>query len=295
MSTVLVTGATGTVGRHVVRLLHDRGVDVRALVRERRSATEVLGRDVSLALGDFADEASLRAALRGVDRVYLACGNAPRQREWESSVIDAAAAEGVRFLVKLSAFGAAHGSPVPFLDTHARVEEHLRASGLAHRVVRPTFLMSNLLASHDVVRATGRLFLPAAGARVAMVDPRDVAAVATALLTGEVAGEEEALWVSGPQALTFDDVAAHLSAVLDQPVGFVPVPDDAARDQLIATGAEPWFVDGVIAQFGLLREGAQATVSDAVDRVSGRPPGSVADFLRAALAPAAPRAVAAAG
>jgi uncharacterized protein YbjT (DUF2867 family) len=275
--TILITGATGTVGRHLVRLLDERGVAVRALVRDRDRAADLLGPGVDLAVGDLADRASLTSALDGVSAVYLACANHPLQVAWETALIDAAAASGVRRIVKLSAIDAAIGSPVAFADAHGRIEEHLRASGVDHVLLKPAFLMTNLLAAADGLRQASAIFLPAEGAKIAMIDPRDVAEVAAIALTGRVSRE---LALTGPAAVTFDDVAEQLSAVTARPVGFVPVPDDAAVAQLIGAGVPEWFATNVVTQFGLLRHGTQAEARDTVRRILGREPRSVAEFVR---------------
>src|SRR5918998_1074413 len=183
MKKVLVTGATGNVGSRVVGKLRDLGVPVRAFARDAGQAAAVLGDGVEVAVGDFADAASVRRALDGVEGVFLACANVPSQVEHETTVIDAAAGAGVRRVVKLSAFGAEVGSPVAFWDWHGRVEDHLRASGVPAVVLRPTFFMTNLLGAAEQVRHEGALFAPAGGARVAMIDPADVAAVAAVALT----------------------------------------------------------------------------------------------------------------
>jgi uncharacterized protein YbjT (DUF2867 family) len=274
MPTILAIGATGTVGRHLVPQLVDRGLPVRALVRNRAAD---LPAAVDRMIGDLADPGTLGPALDGVDAVYLACGNHPAQVTWETAVIDAAAAAGVRRIVKLSALDAAIGSPVAFADAHGRIEAHLQASGIEHVLLRPAFLMSNLLAAADGVRQAGAIFLPAAGAKIAMVDPRDVAAVAAVALTAPVARE---LPLTGPAVVTFDDVAAELSEIMGRRVGFVPVPDDAAVGQLVATGAPEWFATNLVTQFGLLRQGSQAQARDTVHAVLGREPRSVGTFLR---------------
>jgi uncharacterized protein YbjT (DUF2867 family) len=276
---VLVTGATGSVGRHVVAELRRRGAPVRALVRDRARAADVLGPDVELAVGDFADPASLRAALPGVERVYLSCGNHPAQAAWETAMVDAAAAAGVSRIVKLSALDARIGSPVAFADAHGRIEEHLRASGVPHVLLKPTFAMTNLFAAADGIRQAGAIFLPGAGAEVAMIDPRDVAEVAAVALTTD-GHDGRAYELTGPAALTFDDVAAQLAAVLDRPVGFVAVPDGAALGQLVEAGVPEWYARNVVAQFGLLRRGTQAGVRDVVRVLTGHEPRSVGEFLR---------------
>ena len=251
MNRILVTGATGSVGGHLVRLLHERGVPVRAFVRDRGAAGALLDPEIDVVVGDFGDPGSVRAALDGVQSVFLTCANHPLQVQWETTVIDAAARAGVPRVVRQSALGAELGSPVAFLDANARIDDHLRASGLDHALLKPAFKMSNLLAATDSVRRAGAIFLPGAGARIAMIDPRDVAEVATVLLAndrgraGDVGSDLDGRSheLTGPAAVTFDDVAQALSVVTRRRVGFVAVSDDAAREQLVAGGAPEWFAE----------------------------------------------------
>src|SRR4051794_32045908 len=118
--TVLVTGATGVAGSAVVHSLLERGVPVRAFVRDAATAHARLGGAVELTVGDLADHAAVRAALVGVEQLVLSCADDPRRVGWESAAIDAAAGAGVRRIVKLSSIGAAPGSPVAFWDWHGR-------------------------------------------------------------------------------------------------------------------------------------------------------------------------------
>ena len=210
---ILVTGATGTVGSQVVRELEERGRPVRAFVRDRARGAERLGDGVELAVGDFADPPSLLRAMDGADAVLLACSNQPRQVEYESAVIDAATAAGVRRLVKLSAVGAEIGSPLAFWDWHGLIEQRLREAPVPSVVLRSSYYMTNLLASADTVRAEGKLFAPAAGARVAMVDPRDVAAVAAIALV-EDGHDGQTYVLTGPESLTWAHIASDLSAYM---------------------------------------------------------------------------------
>ena len=274
MPTTLVIGATGTVGRHLVPQLVRRGLSVRALVRNPAAD---LPAGVDRAVGDLADPASLIPALDGVEAVYLACGNHPAQAAFETAAIDASAAAGVRRIVKLSTSDAAIGSPAAFADAHGQIEAHLRASGIDHVLLKPTFMMTNLLAAAEGVQHAGAIFLPGAGAKVAMIDPRDVADVAAVALT-EAVGRE--LVLTGPAVVTFDDVAAELSAITGRRIGFVPVPDDAAVGQLVASGAPEWYATNVVAVFGLLRQGVQAQTRDTVHTVLGREPRSLSAFVR---------------
>lgn len=279
MTKVLVTGATGNVGSRVVHELRGYGVPVRAIVRDPGRAAAALGEDVELASGDFADVTSVRRALEGVDGVFLACANDPRQVEYETGVIDAAAAAGVRRMVKLSACGARIGSEVAFWDWHGRIEEQLRASGVPAVVLRPSFSSTNLLAAADGVRYEGALFAPTEGARISMIDRRDVAAVAAvALTTNGLEGQTYVL--TGPEAITYGSVAEELSAATRQDIRFVAVPDEAARQALVGTGMPEFVAAQIVALFGALRRGAYDRTTDSVRALTGREPRPFADFAR---------------
>jgi len=199
MTTILVTGATGTVGSTLIPLLRARGRDVRALVRDPDRAQRISAAGAQIVQGDFGNPASLRAALDGV---FLACGNVPAQVEHECGVIDETERSGARRIVRLSARGAAEGSPVAYWHWHAMIERHLRMSSTPATVLRPRFLMTNLLGAAEGVRHQGMLFAPAADARIAMIHPGDVAAVAAVALT-ESGHDGRTYVLTGPEAMTY--------------------------------------------------------------------------------------------
>ena len=281
---IVVTGATGQAGSEVVRALAARGERVRAFVRDPGPARHKLGANVELAVGDLADPRSVRAALDGAGTLFLSCADDPRRVGWETSAIDAAVAAGVRRVVKLSAVGAAPGSPVAFWDWHGRVEEHLRASGTGWVILRSSWYMSNLLAAAAQVAAEGRLYAPAGQARVAMIDPRDVgAAAAEVLLRPGLANpghEGRTYLVTGPAAITFTEVAAGLSAAVGHRIEFTDIPGEAAEQAMIA-GGMPAFVAGQIVRiFAQLRQGADRRVTATVQALTGNAPRDVAAFAR---------------
>jgi uncharacterized protein YbjT (DUF2867 family) len=276
---ILVTGATGRAGSQVVRALLEQTHEVRAFVRDPASARDLLGGDAELAVGDFADHASVRAALNGVSDVFLSGPDDPRRVEWEKAVIDAAAAAGVRRIVKLSSIVARRGAPVAFWDWHGRIESHLRQSAIPAVVLRSSFFMSNLLQAAEPVALTGRLYAPAAGAKIAMIDPRDVGAAAAAVLT--TAGHEGRTYVlSGPEAITYGQVAAVLSAATARSVEFVALSDEEATDALIQAGLPAFGAEQVVAIFAQARSGAAEQVTATVESLTGAPPRDVAGFVR---------------
>jgi uncharacterized protein YbjT (DUF2867 family) len=272
-----VTGATGNVGSRVVRELLERGVPVRAFVRDPGKAAAQLGDHVEPAVGDFGDPGSMKAALDGVDGVFLACSNQPRQVEYETRVIDAAREMGVRRIVKLSALGAEIGSPVAFWDWHATIEHHLRASGVPFVALRPTFSMANLLASAETVRYTGKLFAPAGDAGISMVHPQDVAAVASVSLTGDV-HNGSTYTLTGPEAITFGQVAGYLRGAVGREIEYLNVPDEAALQAMTEQGVPGFVAVQIVTVFEVLRGGAQEQTIDTVRALTGHESRSFAEF-----------------
>jgi uncharacterized protein YbjT (DUF2867 family) len=284
---ILVTGATGIAGSEVVRALTARGAPVRAFVRDAGRARERLGDGVELATGDLADGESLRAALAGAGAVVLSCADDPRRVEWEKAAVDAAAEAGVQRIVRLSTVTASRGAPVAFWDWHAQVEEYLRESGVPAVILRSSFYMSNVLLAAGQVASEGRIAAPVGGARIAMVDPRDVGACAAAVLAGE--GHDGTTYaLTGPEAITYEQVAADLSVATGREIQFVDVPAEAAREGMLAAGMPPFVADQVVAIFEQLRQGAAEHTSDDVRTLTGRRPRSFADFARAHAALFAP-------
>jgi uncharacterized protein YbjT (DUF2867 family) len=289
MTRILVTGATGNVGTHLVRSLRtpDRAL-VRALVRDPAAAGRRLG-DVELAVGDFDDPGSLRRALDGVDRVYLTAADGPRKVAQETALIDAAAAAGVRRIVKLSAMHADPASPLPAFRWHGQVEAHLRGSGVPWVVLRPAFFMTNLLMVAEGVAHTGTLYAPTAGRGTAMIDLRDVADAAAAVLTAD--GHDGRVYeLTGPAAVTFTEVAAAISAATGRPVGFADLTEEQARPRFAGAGLPDWLAQQLAGVFGHIREGRFERTTGHVAAITGRPPRDVAAFVRdhaAAFTPAA--------
>lgn len=278
MKTILVTGATGTIGRHVVPALAHHGHRPLAFGRDpqRLAATHP---GIQARVGDFGDPETLRAAMTGVDSVFLASPNTPDQVQHECAVIDAAAACGVRRIVKLSARGADETSPVAFWQWHAAIESHLKRSGVPYVALRPGFSMANVLGHADQVRDHDILPAPALATPVAMVHPADVAEVAAHLLATDPFPTERVLELTGPQAVTFTQLAELLTDVAARPIAYAGGTDDQVRQSLDQRGVPAFVTDQILAIFDQLRTGAQAATTSAVTDVLGRPGRPVGAFL----------------
>ena len=278
--TILVTGATGTVGGFLVRKLGAAGVQARALVRGREKAEAIEKLGLEAAVGDLSRPETLGPALAGVEKVFLLSAPEERQAELQNNLVRAAAAAGVRHIVKLSAIGV--GGELDALAigrVHRETEEEIERAGLAHTHLRPNGFMQNTFMFAQTIKAQGAFYAPFGAAKVSYVDARDVAAVAFHALT-EDGHEGKAYEITGPQALSYYDIAGELSAALGREVKYVEVPPEAARAAMVSMGMKEWIADGLMELFNFYKDGRADRVRDTVREVTGRDPISFAQFAK---------------
>ena len=275
---ILVTGATGATGVEIVRALLDLGNVPRALARDPEKAARLLGDEVEIARGDFADADSLAAACDGVEAALLLTAPTPDTVADQARFVDAAKRAGVRRVVKLSAAGSYPGAPSRFGDWHGRAERHLEASGLAWTHLRPTFFLQNLLGQAGMVKG-GTLYMPAGDGRAPFVDVRDIAAVAAHALAED--GHEGRVYdVTGPEAVSYADIAATFTRVLGREVRYVDVPPEAARKGMVDAGLPAWMADAVNELNASMKQWRLTGVTDVVRRIGRKEPVTVEQFVR---------------
>lgn len=275
---IAVIGATGTIGNELVRLLSARETTVRALSRRPAESEELPG--VEWAAFDLADRDGSAGALAGAERLFLLTGNSADMVRLQKNAIAAARAAGVRHVVKLSALGASDHSQSVIGLWHRNVERVLEESGLAWTVLRPHVFMQNLLDQSASIRDDGRIYSAAEDGRIPFVDTRDIAAVAATVLTG-ADHEGQRYVLTGPEAISYDDVAEILGRVLGREVTHVAETDDEVWTRLRRLGLPPWSAAAQIALYGYQRAGGPtAQVSDSVASLTGHAARSFERFAR---------------
>jgi uncharacterized protein YbjT (DUF2867 family) len=283
---ILVTGATGTVGRHLVPLLVGKGTPVRVLARDPGKVPPVPGQEV--VRGDLDDPASLKPAVEGVTTLFLLTAPATPALVHDEAMLDAAIAAGVGRVVRLSAIatGERTGDGNVIGAWHQQADDAARASGLAWTLLRPTTFASNTLWWADAIRAGQPVPNPTGDGAQGIVDPRDVAAAAAAVLiaaaTTSTADDHAGriYTLTGPELLSAHDQAAQLATALGRPVEVVDQSLDEARSGMLASGMPPEVVDPMIAGMGWVRAGRNAVVTGDVAALVGRPPGRFAAWAR---------------
>jgi uncharacterized protein YbjT (DUF2867 family) len=276
---ILVTGATGNNGQELVRQLTALGQKVRALVRNPAKAGNLKGPNVELATGDFDQPATLDAALQGVDKAFVLTPVAERCVEWQNAFIQAAQRAKVKHLVKFSGMGARSGIGVELLRMHGETDDRLRNSGVPFTILQPNSFHQNMLSSAGTIKAQGVFYWPMKNAQQSTVDIRDINAVAAKVFTSS-SHEGKTYVITGPEALTFQQVAEKLSAVLGRKIQYVDVPLSAAADGMRQSGMPEWDVRGVTELLSYFATGAAATVTDTVPRLLGRPAISFEQFAK---------------
>jgi uncharacterized protein YbjT (DUF2867 family) len=279
---ILVIGGRSKIGSALLGELSGRGERVRVLVRPGEPADGLAGA-AEIVPGDLADEGSLVTAMAGIEKVFLLSSPHRDAVTWHRNAIDAARRTQVRLLVRSSIIGADADSPADFISAHTASDRYLADSGLPYVIIRPNLFLQNIPESTiPSIDPSGAFYVNAGQAKISMVDTRDVAAVAAVTLTepGHTGARYE---VTGPEALSYADVAAKLTSVLGRPVTYVDAPDDAVRKALLDAGLGEWFASALVGLYQDYRRsgthGYAAQVTGTVARLTGRPARALDDLL----------------
>jgi (4-alkanoyl-5-oxo-2,5-dihydrofuran-3-yl)methyl phosphate reductase len=273
---ILVTGATGTVGREVVAQLLVAGEKVRALTRNPSRAH--LDEQVELVAGDFNQPETLAKAVEGVESIFsLAFG--PQLAIQEASLAQAGQKAGAQHIVKLSALRPGGEARSTIATWHLASERAIQNMGIAWTFVQPGAFMSNALNWRDTIKSQGKVFSNYGDGKVAYIHPRDIAAVAVHALT-EPGHEGKAYQVTGPEALRVGEVVQLLSEAVGKPIEYVPITDDATREGMQKAGLPAFLIDALLPYASFVRTGKGAEILPTVEEVIGRRPLTFADWAR---------------
>ena len=253
---ILVTGATGNTGSVLVPALRESGADVRIFVRDEAKAQPLKELGAEVVVGDLDQPETIAPAVEGVDKIYLLTWNGPTQAQQVKNVIAAAKNAANPHIVRHSMWGSEKSRIVQQGD---EVDEALKSSGLPWTILRPTFFMQNTMMAAETITSDGMLYWDVGDGKLGMIDLRDIAESALAVLTGS-GHEGKSYILTGPEAISFHDVANTFSKVLGKDVTYVNVPHEASLESMVSMGFPEWIARG----FGELMDGFSEGFADSV-------------------------------
>ena len=272
--TIAITGVTGKIGGAVATELQDLAPRLRLLVRNPSRAPRLEGQ---LAVADYSDAAASREALAGVNVLFMvSAGESPERVQQHEVFVDAAAAAGVKHIVYTSFLGAKPDATFTLARDHWYTEQHIRESGIAWTFLRDSFYLDFF---PEVVDENGVIRGPAGNGRVGAVSREDVARSATAVLRNPAPHAGCAYDMTGPQALSLNDIARIIGEVWGKQVTYQDESLEEAYASRAHYGAPGWEVDAWVSTYTAIALGELDVISDSVQSLTGRPPLSLAELL----------------
>ncbi len=272
---LLITGASGTIGRALVAQLQARGAEF-AVMSSKPGPAKVLG--------DFADPASLRRAFAGVQTLFLLFPFTLESVELARNAVEAAQAAGVKHIVRSSGAGAQAGSPIAVADLQGRIDALIEASGIPFTLLRPNGFMQNWVNFYAGQIKAGSYAAPNGDGGISVIDVRDIAEVAAAVLTHPAAHANRIYTLTGGEALTTAQQLAAIAQASGRSLRYDDVTEAQAEAGLRAWGLS----DGMVALYASLshvyKQGWAAGLSPDVERITGHAPRRFADFVAENLA-----------
>ena len=275
---ILITGATGKTGSATAKSLGEKGERFRALIRneEKKEGLESIGGEV--VIGSIENTDVVNQSMQGVKTVLVLLPNSESQLALEKQLVDSAKQAGVERIVKMSSIEATPDATSPIPKLHLESEEYIKQSGLAWTMIKPNFYMQNLLASAGTIKDQGKIFLPMGEGKTGMIDTTDVGKVIAKVLS-EAGHESMNHEITGPEILSFYEVAEIFSRALGKQVDYVDVPMDAYKETLGQFLTNQWHLDAVIDLFKGIAEGGIEDKTNTFNELTGETPKSLSQFL----------------
>jgi len=271
---ILVTGATGTVGSEVVKQLSSAEQKVRAAVHSAtRFSSKGKLKGIELTEIDYNNPETLGEAFKGTNKLFLLTPSSPKAAELATNLVNEAKKAGIRHIVKQSVMGADTSLEVEHLRLHRQAEKIIEESGIPFTFLRPNDFMQNFINFYGpTIKSNNAFYLPAEDAKVSFVDVRDIAAVAVKTLTDSANSKHigKAYTITGPEALSYHQVAEILSQASGRKIDYVNVSEEVTRQGMKDMGWDDWLIKTTLQLFDLYRKGYVSQVSSAVEEVLER-------------------------
>jgi uncharacterized protein YbjT (DUF2867 family) len=291
--TILVTGATGTVGSEVVKQLaaisSSSGYNVRAAVHSNNKSVKLRQLDsegVEIVDLDYTKQETVAHALNNVDKIFLQTLPTPNVADICSNIINEAKKNGVKYIVKLSAMGADSEPRSTILRLHGEEEKIIEDSGIPYTFLRPPAYMQNFVTQFGhTIKTQNAFYVPAGDAKMSFIDSRDIGAITAGILTRNNSGsslqhKNKAYDITGPDAISYGQAADILSSEDGKKISYVNITEEDARKGMKQIGMGGWFIDIMMELFRINRAGYGSETTTVVEDITGRKPIPFAQFAK---------------
>lgn len=280
--TILLTDPTGTVGNAVVKQLASSGQNIIRVAVDTKDKVDKLRHADEIANIDYTSPETIDAALNNVNRLFLRIPPSVEMVDISSSLIGEAKKNGIKFIVKLSTMGADLEPGYTSGRLHRQVEKIIEESGIPYAFLRPNSFMQNFVTrSSQTIKNQNAFYLPAGDGKISFVDARDVAAVAVEVLTNNGSQHLNKVYdITGPQALSHDQVAEILSEETDRRISYVDISEEVARNEMKKIGVANWFIDNAMELYNMYKSGSRSQTTNVVEQLTERKPISFSQFAR---------------
>jgi uncharacterized protein YbjT (DUF2867 family) len=276
---ICITGASGTLSSEVIRQLVSSNVPFRGAYFSKKKAEAERSRGIEAVIIDYKQSEMLREAFQGCDKLFLLGPNVPGQTQLELNVVEAARAVGVVHIVKQSVMGAADEA-FSLAKIHRPVEKAIESSGLAWTFLRPNSFMQNVVTyMGETIRTEAAFYSSSGDAKVSHVDVRDIAAVAVKALT-EPSHEGKAYTLTGPEALSYNELAKELSDVLGRSISHISLEPSDLKQSMLADGMPEELADRMLDLERYFREGKASRLTKDIKDLTGRDPRPFSQYAR---------------
>ena len=276
---ILLTGATGKVGGATAAALIAAGEPFRVFVRDPNKLNPGISEHADVVQGDLSSSTDTMRALSDISRALLVVANSEQQASLENVFATACKDAGVSHLVKISSAEADPAATSPLPKLHYESEQFIKSLGIGWTMVQPNFFMQNFLLYAGAIQAAGMFALPFGSAKAAPIDTRDIGEVIAKVLSAPDT-ENQTLRLTGEQLMDFAEVAAVMSEVLGREIRYFDQPPDEFRAFMGKILHSEWHIDALCSLFAQIAGGALEETTSAVADMLGRPPRSLAEFVR---------------
>jgi len=270
---ILVTGATGNIGRNVVELLKEKGADFVAATSS--NAIEGLN-SVSM---NFADMASLEKAMNGISTVFMVIPSHPEMVRWGENIINAAKKSGVKHIVRSSGSLANINSEILIEKLLATTDEYLKQSGINYTITAPSFFMQNFINYFTADYKSGVIYQPTGDEKINWIDLRDIAAVNVEILLNPEKYLGQTLTITGSECLNYKEAINQMNEITAKETKYISVPNEAAIQGMKDINFPPFIIDIMMSLNESIKQGHAVETTDTVEKVTGQKPITFKQFV----------------